>query len=218
MTKLAGTYENALARMFDSEGYARVTRGLYVRPRKAEVQHGACVTFYRKGARLIVQPFLEIFCPRASKLVDEGLNNVSRSALVSKRLGHPFIAHPLYDLVRTVSKSDRHTFSYDVCDLSEIEDTAHLVLEDFRQVNSDFFQSTLSMRDLHDQILARPWGTGAGMYAMALTYLIDENVTPGRFDEIAMRIAPSPMTKGFATFMKNKLVARVANAGGTCGS
>ena len=200
MTTLAEPYERALAELLLAGGYGRSERGRYVQSDYGVVWRGLWVTFYRKGARLIVQPNLGVFCPSASKLAREGLNQRTRAP----KLGSPLITHPLYDCVRRQYAEDRMPYSYDVESVVEIDPAAQLVSDDFLKVANKVFGHISTIENLRDHIIAHPRGTAAGIYAMVLSYLLDKKISEKQIDEFC-HLSPNPMTKKFAEHFKIKV-------------
>jgi hypothetical protein len=139
-------------------------------------------------------------------MIDEGLGqNVGHDGDgLALKLGHPFVTQLLYDRIRTRTGEGRSSVSYDIIDASLTGDAAKLVGEDFTKVAGDFFDCASSVVELRDEVVTHPSGTGAAMYAMALTYLIDQEITATDIDRLA-NIRPSPMTTKFASFMKKKI-------------
>lgn len=208
MKKLAYLYDSALAEKLKVAGYEHVARGLYARSENGVVWRGLSVSFQQKQPLLSAFPTLAIFCPSASKIVDEGLGQIygnEASDAGSKKLGRPLIIHLLYDRVHILCGEDRLPSSYDIVAADQVENVAKMMCEDFSKVVKEVFD-VATMHQLRDRIVAKPVevGTGAAMYAMALTYLIDQKVTAAEIDRLA-NIRPSPMTTEFANFMKKKI-------------
>jgi hypothetical protein len=208
MTTLAEPYERALAELLLASGYGRSGRGRYLQSDHGVVWRGLWVTFYRKGARLVVQPNLSVFCPSAWKLAQEGLRqlyaDVGRQR--APRHGGPLATQPLYDCVRRQYAEDRMPYSYDVESVVEIDPAVQLIHEDFLKVADKFFGHISSMEDLRDHIVAHPFGTAAGIYAMVLSYLLDTEISEKQIDGFC-RLSPNPMTKKFAEHFKIKIAA-----------
>ena len=212
MVKLAEPYEAALAEKLKVAGYDRAARGRYARSENAIVWHGLHVSFYRKGGMLNVQPTLGIFCPKASKIVKKGLDEINPEyPHPREKLGDPFINYFLYDRARILSGADRLPYSYDVGAVDQVDGAVGMIWKDFSKVADRIFNCTSTMRELRDRIVTEsPLGTGTGraMDAMALTYLIDETMAAADVDRLA-KLHPCPMTTKFGDYMKKKIkVAR----------
>jgi hypothetical protein len=211
VANLVEAYDAALARLFQLAGYARVARGLYVQSETEVIWQGLFVSFRQRKASLSVQPSLGIYCPAAFEVVAEGLgqNLTKVEREPTFKLGYPFIAHPLYDRVRALCREDRQPFSYDVASDDQIEDAVRQVFEDFTKVAAEFFGGISSVRELKERIIAQPAGLSAGVYAMALSYTAENDISFDRIDELA-GMCPSPMTDEFAVFVKKKIERRDA--------
>lgn len=206
MAKLADEYDSALEGLFRAGGYGRSQRGSYVQSVDGLVWRGLSVSFYVKKKVLTVQPNVQVFCPSASKLAREGLEQIYRDVARSRarKLGWPLVTHPLYDCVRRQYGEDRMPWSYDIESVVEIDPAVHLIYDDFLKVANKFFGYISSLQYLRDHIVAHPSGTAAGIYAMVLTYLLDKKVTDEQIDGFC-RLSPNPMTKKFAEQFKAKI-------------
>lgn len=206
MKALIEVYDRSLAGFFRPAGYARPARGTYVRSDDGIIWRGLWVMFHVKGRTVVAQPNLAVFCPSASRVVEEGLGQVSGNAvgIWSSKLGAPFMIQPLYDRVRSQCREDRTPYSYSIDADDQIDGAAQLIYEDFSNVANGFFGHIASIRHLRDHIVAHPFGSVAGVNAMALSYLLDPRITRQKIDELA-RITPNTMTGKFATRLKNKI-------------
>src|SRR5262245_11553454 len=124
MTKLADVFDTTLGESFERARYSRLARGLHARSVDSAVWHALWVTYHRKGARLVVQPNLSVFCPGASKVRKRGLGHREQG-----KLGGPFVTRPLYDAVRGFRAEDRMPFDYDIDTVKAIEAAAKLVYQ-----------------------------------------------------------------------------------------
>lgn len=201
----ADDYDAALTALFQTSGYDRVAPRIYARSEDDRIWHGLFISFYRKWGKLCAQPALAVYCPTASKIVERGLSsNYPPRVRDRSKLGLPIMVHILYDRILRHHGEDRHPFSYDIQTIDQISAAAELVHSDFLKVATDFFGHTRSLRDLSDEVRTRPTSTGAGMYAMALEYLINPKISAREIDA-CVRITPNPMTEKFATYFKAEL-------------
>jgi hypothetical protein len=210
-TPRADAYEKALTILFQPDGYGRVAPRTYAHSDDNIVWRALRVTFHNKGS-LCVQPFLSVYCPSASKIVDRGLEATSDNTYKRDRskFGRPILVHPLYDRVYRHHDEDRHSYSYDAESIEKIDASARLVYSDFLKAADSFFGHIRSLSDLRDEIKATPFGTGAGMYAMALGYLIDPDISLQEID-VCVRLSPNPMTEKFAGYFKTEIGLANAN-------
>lgn len=204
MTKLAEIFDKTLAERFLSSGYDRLAQGVYVQSKDNTVWRGLWVVFSPVASRLSALPNLGVFCPEVSRLVEGGLKQTGRDTI--SKLGAAIVTHPLYDCVRVLCGEDRIPFSYDVETVYQIDDAAKLIYEDFCKVADKFFGHISSTRDLRDHVVSHPSGPGAGVFAMALSYLLNKKISFDEIDSLA-RISPSPMTRKFSMYLKNKIGA-----------
>ena len=216
MRKLVYLFDVALGQKLKADGYEHTARGLFSQSKNRVIWHALNVSFVERKSTLYTQPSLQIFCPDAYKIVDEGLHRERIFADPSyvKALGYPFITRVLYERVRSVCREDRLPFQYSIEDSVEIDVTTNLICEDFRKVAHNVFGGISTMRQLRDHIVRDRTGagTGAALYAMSLTYLLEDDVTDATIDQLAT-LWPCQMTDEFADFLKKKIAVTRRNFG-----
>jgi len=164
------------------------------------------VTFIAKGGLLRASPNLAVVCPAASKLIDRGLKEAYPDIvrIVTDEMGLTFVVHPLYDCVTRYSKEQRAVLAYDVVSAYDIGRVAPLVFNDFAMVAKEFFAHSLSMEELKSRIVHQPIGAAAGIYAMALGYLLNPSISLEEVDALS-KLSENDMTTKFTAFIKKRM-------------
>jgi hypothetical protein len=204
---LASICDHRLTEALGNLGLARFARGVYAQSGDEVIWRGLWVTFNVRNGILITQPSIGVFCPTAEKLVSDGLRElhgrqVGRSYF--GKLGGPILTRPLESLVRSITGEDRMPPAYHAATVEQIGEVTALMRDDFTRVGRPFLDSIDSMSKLRDQLMT-DGATGARMYAIAVTYLMDEHVTPAEIDKV-LGPQPNAMSREFAEYFKRKLV------------
>ena len=201
----ADQYDRALAKLFGADGHERLGRATYVRLEGDGVWRGLVTTFHVRHPRLCVQPILAIFCPKAAKIVRRGLVEIYGPTAQTRasRLGDLIEAQPLYDSASKIAGTDRTPYSYDVKITDEVDKSAKLAHEDYRRVERRFFGDLSSLANLRDRIVQHPAGTGAALYAIAVSYLLNPRLSAKEVDALATLVT-NEMTRDFSAYFKGK--------------
>jgi hypothetical protein len=207
VSRLVDIYDRSIAALLQGSGYLRLACGTYMSTDDEIIWRGLLVTFDLSKGRVLTQPYLAIFCPIASSLIEEGLGRIYGKSVRDGRtakLGQPIIIRPLYDSVRDLFGHDREPFSYHIETSDQVGDAAALVCDDFLRAAVKTLDKISTLRDLRDKVIEMSNNTSSGMNAMALSYIIDGKIKSKEIDNLAL-ISPNPMTMKFAIYLKNRI-------------
>jgi hypothetical protein len=151
----------------------------------------------------LVQPYLVIFCPKASEALKEGLHSIyGKVEGWNNPLGYEFVNKPLYEAIR-----GREPFSYHVQTVEGVGASANLTFEDFYAASEDFFEGKTKLKGLRDYIWENPTAASDGVRILALSYTIADSMSEEEFDRVCI-LHPNAMTANYATYLKEKIKAK----------
>jgi hypothetical protein len=146
-----------------------------------------------------------VFCPTAHKLVTDGLGELDDSQTGRSyfgKLGGPVLTRPLYSLVRSITGEGRTPSAYHVATVEQTDKVTSLMRDDFMRAGQRFLAPIDSMLRLRDQLMTDTT-TGARMYAIAATYLMNKRITSGEIDTVLGPQA-NAMSREFAEYFRKK--------------
>lgn len=169
------------------------------------IWRGVWATFNTRAGTLLTQPSLGVFCPAAEKLVADGLKalhgtETGRSHF--RKLGWPVLTRLLYSVVRNIIGEDRVPSSYRAVDLRQIDEVTALIRDDFVRAGRRFLDPIDALPKLKDQ-LAKDSATGARMYAISVTYLMNKHITSDEIEEV-LGPQPNAISQEFAKYFRTK--------------
>jgi len=209
--KLTSECDRALTEVFGAVGLGRFARGVYAQSEDDVIWRGVWVTFNIKNGVLVTQPNVGVFCPVAEKSVSEGLKALHGSEAGRSyfgKLGAPVLTRPLYSLVRSIGEN-RLPPAYHVANVEQIDEVTKLVRDDFLRAGRRFVDPIDSLPALRDQLMADS-ATGARMYAISVTYLMNnKRITSDEIDKV-LGPQPNTMSREFAEYFKTKFAGASA--------
>ena len=199
-------FDNTLVSKFATLHLRRMSIGLYVQTENSVIWQGVLVTFNMKKGALVVQPNLAIFCPSVDSVLAEyfrSVQNNNRYLSGFSKLGVPLLICPLYDLANHRQPNLRSPFSYSLESVSQVEEKAHLLVEDFINVRGNFFLMSNSFGELRDRLRVDS-STGARMREIIVCYyLLGKRISREEVDHIVGSNS-NEMTRRFSEYFKSR--------------
>lgn len=189
----------------------RFARGIYAQSGDDVIWRGVWVTFNHKRRVLVTQPNVGVFCPAAEKLVSDGLKTLHGSKTGLSYFGKlraPLLTRPLYGLVRNIIGENRLPSDYYVASAEQIDEVTKLVRDDFLRAGRRFVDPIDSLSALKDQLMVDS-ATGARMYAISVTYLMNKRITSNEIDA-ALGPQPNAMSRDFGEYFRTNFAGTSA--------
>ncbi len=203
--KLITACDRSLTETFGALRLVRFARGVYAQSDDGVIWRGIWVTFNIRMGTLIAQPNAGVFCPTAQKLVSDGLGELHDSQAGRSyfgKLGGPVLTRLLYNLVRSTTGENRMPTAYHIETVEKIGEVAALMRDDFVRAGRRFLDPIDSIKKLRDQLMIDS-ATGARMYAIAVTYLMNGRIASSDIDSVLGPQA-NAMSREFAEYFKKK--------------